>query len=312
MKFSLVMNVLLVLVVLPYVGLGAPIRGETSSAAQGHERQQLKAAAAITEASAAAANSQVQMFPGSFPPGVKFAAPGPNWLTDPSETLLFLPIGVSKDLPLTKLKFLCDGKSILVLSTLTPEVEVGRAEKEFKLLLKALKSEAKGDEAQLENKLVEWYKSEQDDEVQALVSETLYALREVRHNKANANKEVATVPLGVLVQRASNVLSTSESSLHPLHHTSSSTSGNSKRPGSAVSLLGQRMGAARIIKESFLVDMPVPHDPLRVFALQKTPEEYFVCYMFDPSKWGLGKDVAHEQLPFKSLNIFDMKGNALT
>eukprot|EP00746_Dinoflagellata_sp_MGD_P014461 gnl/MRDRNA2_/MRDRNA2_131690_c0_seq1.p1 gnl/MRDRNA2_/MRDRNA2_131690_c0~~gnl/MRDRNA2_/MRDRNA2_131690_c0_seq1.p1 ORF type:complete len:313 (+),score=86.46 gnl/MRDRNA2_/MRDRNA2_131690_c0_seq1:104-1042(+) len=312
MKFLMARTVLVNLAFLSYVGLGAPVRGTVSSAVQGHEEQHLKAAAAVNAASDAAANSQVQMFPGNFPPGVKFAAPGPNWLTDATETLLFLPIGVSKELPVTNLKFLCDGKSILVLSTLTPEVEVGRAEKEFKLLLKAMKSETQGDEAKLVNKLTEWYNSEEDAEVKAYVSETLYGLREVQQQKASANKEVVTVPLGVLVQRASKAIATSESSLHPIHNATPSSSRDGKQRASALSLLSQHNGAARIIKESFLVEMPVPHDPRRVFALQRNSEEYFVCYTFNPDNWGLGDDVAHEQLPYKTLKIYDMKGNPLT
>jgi hypothetical protein len=312
MKFFTARTDLVVLAVFSFVGLGASVRPAVSSGVQGHEKQQLKAAAAVNAASDAAAKSQVQMFPGSFPPGVKFAAPGPNWLTDASETLLFLPIGVSKELPLANLKFLCDGKSVLVLSTLTPEVETGRAEKEFKLLLKAMKSEAQGDEPKLESKLLDWYNSEEDPEVKAYVSETLYGLREVQHQKASASKEVVTVPLGVLVQRASKVLSEFESSLHPIRNTNPSSSRSSKQRRSELSLLSQRISAARIIKESFLVDMPVPHDPRRVFALQRNPEEYFICYVFNPDNWGLGDDVAREQLPYKTLKIYDMKGNPLT
>lgn len=310
-SFSAVKLILLPIIYLLHEGLGAPVRGATGSVAQGQggEKTHLKAAAAVTAASNAASKARVSLFPAAFPPGVKFAAPGANWLTDPSETLLFLPISVSKELPLKNLKMLCDGQSILVLSTVQPDIEVNKAERKFKLLLEALKSEAKGDEKKLENELNEWYKSEQDDEVKALVGETLYGLREVMYHKANDNKRVSTVPLGALVQRAAAVLSSStlHKFLQATHSTGNSTA-KGKQGMSALSLRSQRDDAARIIKESFMVEMPVPHDPLHVFALQKTPEEYFVAYVFNPANWGKGDHIAHEQLPFKKLNIFDMKG----
>lgn len=310
---------LLLLICLPYAGLGAPVRGITGSIIKDDSDRQkhLKAAAAVTAAHKAALKTQTSLFPDSFPPGVKFAAPGPNWLTDPDETILFLPIGVSKELPIEDLKIMSDGTSILVLSTIQPKIEEGRAEREFKLLLEALKSKAKGDETKLESELSDWYQSEQDAEVKSLVGETLFGLREVMRDKANKSKRATTVPFRALVQRSAKVLSSS--SLHNFLQVNVTTdsSRRSKQGGSTSSLLGQRklndtkLGAARIIKESFQVDMPVPHNPLGIFALQRSPEEYFICYTFNPDNWGLGDEVAQEQLPFKKIKIYDMSGKFL-
>merc|ERR1712023_258728 len=103
----------------------------------------------------------------------------------------------------------------------------------------------------------EWYKDENDVQVKALVGRTLAGLRDVRQQKAHTEKRAVTVPIRTLSLIASSTfLSGALSPLFPVE-----SSGGPRPTSTALLSSAHAAGTARIIEESFLVEMPVQQDP---------------------------------------------------
>jgi len=124
------------------------------------------------------------------------AVPG-EWLTDAKKNFIFLPIRIPKTLPLNEVKLLTDGRSILVNVVERPvEAPEDEATKKFRLLLDALKDQAKGDETMLLSKLEEWEGDEDNSKVKDLIRSAMGTLHKVQ--KHSTMPKAITVPLNTL------------------------------------------------------------------------------------------------------------------
>jgi len=99
-----------------------------------------------------------------------------HWLTDPKKAMIFLPIKIPKAMPLDEIKFLTDGRSLLMNVVARPsEAPEDASTKKYREILEAFKFETKGDLKALDAKLKQWGADEDDPKVQALIHSALAA-----------------------------------------------------------------------------------------------------------------------------------------
>lgn len=171
---------------------GASVRG-----AADHAHDAMDAAEAATGRSiltSALQDALGQISVREFTEEPSIAVPG-EWLADAKKSFVFLPLKVPKDLPLSDVKILTDGRSLLVNIVGRPAVhEEDEATKKFRLVLGAFKDETKGNQKALVGKLKEWQADEDDRKVQLLIRDTLASLGAVAHHSPRS----LTIPLNEL------------------------------------------------------------------------------------------------------------------
>jgi len=261
----------------------------------------------------------------------EIAVPG-MWMTDAKEKFLFLPLTVPKDLPLKRCKIMSNGDSILVVITEKVEEEPEtQAMTKYKLLVDAIKEESNHDEKLLKTKLQTWYETEEDDEVKVHIKAALDSLIKVREMKKNTEPRTVSVPMGLLVKQAEADLKNgnlvplvqkkssflqlrasgmgaptlatevdqAEHSLTSLHKAMSSS-----KTGGKADL------QAKIIKESFAVEIPYPVPMEEVFILQSKPDELLISMPFEKNSLE-AQGVSTGGKPFQRVPVFSMKGEQI-
>lgn len=203
----------------------------------------------------------------------EIVVPG-EWLTDEADSFLFLPLEVPKDIPPDQCKIMSNGDSLLVVVTEKPQDEPEtNAVKKYKLVMEAIKVEARDDESLLKSKLQTWLETEDDDEVEALIRAALDSLTKVHLAKNNTRPRSIAVKLGLLQQasRPSGAPGLSKevtSALPALRRLSRESEAGSQAGG-----LDRSSGVLqqKVIRESFAVEIPYPVPKEQVFVLKTQP-----------------------------------------
>jgi len=203
------------------------------------------------------ANVDKQRKPGE-PVKPEVVIPG-EWLMDAAQHFLFLPLSVPADVPIAQCKVMSNGDSLLVVVTEKPQEEPDtNALKKYKLVIEAIKGETMHDEALLQEKLNSWIETEDDDEVKVHIQAAIDSLVKVKQAKSAASHKAISVPLGAA--KSKNAVGAAEKSASFLqnkqvhhHHT------------------------ARVIKESFAVEIPYPIASERIALLRTNPTTLMVA-----------------------------------
>lgn len=214
------------------------------------------------------------------PPGdavvPEIVVPG-EWLTDETDSFLFLPLDVPGGIPPDQCKIMSNGDSLLVVVTEKPQVEPEtNAVKKYKLIMEAIKDEARDDEGLLVSKLRTWLDTEEDDEVGVLIRSALDSLAQVHLAKNNTKPRALSVKLGLLEEDAAEVASGGDPVLKDevtrafpalrrlaRHAGSGADTGRQERASGTLQ--------QKVIKESFAVEIPYPVPKEQVFVLRARP-----------------------------------------
>jgi len=190
-----------------------------------------------------------------------------EWMTDPSEHFLILPLTIPADMALPLLKVMTNGQSVLVVVTEKPKEEpTTKAMLKYKLIVEAIKKEAGHDEKFLQNKLQAWQDTEDDDEVKVHIKAALDSLVHVRATKAKDTAQTVSVSLGSVpkghnshtsLAEVSTVLRGADRHIHHHHH------------------------YAKIIKESFAVEIPYPVPTENIVLISTIPGMVVVAMPLD-------------------------------
>lgn len=191
-----------------------------------------------------------------------------EWMTDPSDHFLFLPLTVPADMAATQLKVMTNGESLLVVVTERPKEEPEtNALRKYKLVVEAIKTEVGHDEDLLVTKLQTWLDTEDDDEVKQHIQAALDSLVHVRKSKDKDSTKSVSVSLGMPHHAdASSLLELSETPL-------------AAKPVAAAQVTTLRGAGqhihhhhhARVIKESFAVEVPYPVPTENILLLNTKP-----------------------------------------
>jgi len=167
---------------------------------------------------------------------------------------------------------------LLVVVTEKPKDEPEtNAMKKYKLVMEAIKDEAKSDEKLLRAKLQMWMDTEDDEEVTVLIKSALDSLAQVNLAKSNATPRAISVKLGLLQESAGEIYNGSTPilsrevtralpALQRLAHSAEDVQARSAGKASASGILQQK-----IIKESFAVEIPYPVPREQIFVLKTRP-----------------------------------------
>lgn len=206
----------------------------------------------------------------------EIVVPG-EWLTDEKDSFLFLPLDVPGDIPPDQCKIMSNGDSLLVIVTEKPQDEPEtNAVKKYKLIMEAIKDEAREDESLLVSKLHTWLDTEEDDEVSVLIRSALDSLAQVHLAKNNTKPRAISVKLGLLEEDATEVgsgdnpilkreLTSALPALRRLATHSGSDAGTVRGEKESGTL------QQKVIKESFAVQIPYPVPKEQVFVLKARP-----------------------------------------
>jgi hypothetical protein len=209
----------------------------------------------------------------------EIVVPG-EWLTDEKDSFLFLPLDVPRYIQPDQCKIMSNGDSLLVIVTEKPQDEPEtNAVKKYKLIMEAIKDEARENESLLVSKLHTWLDTEDDDEVSVLIRSALDSLAQVHLAKNNTKPRAMSVklgPLGLLEEAATEVasgdnpilkreLTRALPALRRLARHSGSDAGTVRREKESGTL------QQKVIKESFAVQIPYPVPKEQVFVLKTRP-----------------------------------------
>jgi hypothetical protein len=207
-----------------------------------------------------------------------------EWMTDEAEHFLFLPLTVPEDAKMQECKVMANGESLLIVVTERPQEEPEtNALRKYKLVVEAIKKEAVHDEALLQAKLQTWLDTEDDDEVKAYVRSALDSMSKVQEAKRTSSPKAISVSLGVPHSAASSLLE-----LDAAPNSSAATIAPAAAPraltavlrGSADHHQHHHQLKARIIKESFAVEVPYPVPSDRIALLRTNPTTLVVAMPF--------------------------------
>jgi hypothetical protein len=208
-----------------------------------------------------------------------------EWMTDEAEHFLFLPLTVPEDAAMQQCKVMANGESLLIVVTERPQEEPEtNALRKYKLVVEAIKKEAVHDEALLQAKLQTWLDTEEDDEVKAYVRSALDSMSKVQEAKRTASPKSISVSLGVPHSAAASLLE-----LGTAPNASQSVIASPAAPpralpavlrGSADHHQHHHQLKARIIKESFAVEVPYPVPSERIALLRTNPTTLVVAMPF--------------------------------
>lgn len=243
-----------------------------------------------------------------------------EWLTDATEKFLFLPLTVPNDIKLDHCKVMSNGDSILVVVTETPDEEPEtKALSKYKLLVDAIKSEVKGDEAQLKMKLQSWFDTESDVEVRMHVKAALDSLTSVQGAKINTTPRIVSVPLGMLAKQAGQALQASPATAflaRAAAHNASLPAKETDEEREAEHVLAHlhhatnRAKKVGIIKESFAIEIPYPVPVERVFMLQTNPGTLIVSMPLMRESLS-AQGISTGGKPFNRVPVFAVDGQHL-
>jgi len=186
-----------------------------------------------------------------------------EWLMDKAQHFLFLPLSVPADVPIAQCKVMSNGDSLLVVVTEKPQEEPDtNALKKYKLVIEAIKSETNHDESLLQEKLKSWIETEDDDEVKVHIQAAMDSLVKVQQGKSAAAHKTISVPLGA---------AKSKNAVGAQKHTAAK---------SASFLQNKQVHhhhTARVIKESFAVEIPYPIGSERIALVRTNPTTLMVA-----------------------------------
>lgn len=187
-----------------------------------------------------------------------------EWTTDAAEHFLFLPLTVPSNVAMEQCKVMTNGDSLLVVLTERPQEEPEtQALRKYKLVVEAIKKETVHDEALLKNKLQTWFETEDDDEVKVHIQAALDSLSDVRKAKKETAPKSVSVSLGIphhsLLELAPEM---------PPHALPAVLRGTKH---------DQHHHHAKIIKESFAVEIPYPVPTERIVMLRTSPTTLMVA-----------------------------------
>jgi len=227
-----------------------------------------------------------------------------EWMTDPSDHFLFLPLTVPADMAATQLKVMTNGESLLVVVTERPKEEPEtNALRKYKLVVEAIKTEVGHDEDLLVTKLQTWLDTEDDDEVKQHIQAALDSLVHVRKSKDKDSTKSVSVSLGMPHHAdASSLLELSETPL-------------AAKPVAAAQVTTLRGAGqhihhhhhARVIKESFAVEIPYPVSSENII-LVKTKPTTLIAVMPLVRKSLEAKGISTGGKPFNRVPVFDGVG----
>lgn len=231
-----------------------------------------------------------------------------EWVTDKAEKFLFLPLTVPSDMSLSQLKVMANGESLLVVVTEQPKEEPEtNALRKYKLVVEAIKKEVGHDEELLQSKLQTWLETEDDDEVKPHIRAALDSLVQVRLAKDKESGKSVSVSLGMprSSKGASSLLEqlsiphASEPSV-PVHALSTSLR-------SAGQHNSHRHHAARVIKESFAVEIPYPVPVEHIVLLNTKPTMLMVAMPLERNSLE-ASGISTGGKPFNRIPVFNDAG----
>jgi len=204
-----------------------------------------------------------------------------EWKTDHADHFLFLPLTVPAQMR-AQAKVMTNGQQLLIVVTERPEEEPEtKALQKYKLVMEALKQEALHDESLLQGKLQTWLDTEDDDEVKVHIQAAVNSLNKIRDAKKKVADKSVSVPLGVPHAKSLLELSSTPNASKPI--VKASVAPPHALPallrGAAVSEHSQhqRHYAAKVIKESFAIEIPFPVPTDQVVVLQASPTTMMVA-----------------------------------
>lgn len=241
-----------------------------------------------------------------------------EWKTDPADHFLFLPLTVPADMR-AQSKVMTNGQSLLIVVTERPEEQPEtNALKKYKLVLEALKSEVKHDESLLQGKLQTWLDTEDDDEVKVHIQSALDSLKGIRQAKQKAAPVDVSVSLGTQGTPHSGgksllELDAGRNISKPLTKPAESTSHAlpSLLRGVSRHSQEQRHHVAKVIKESFAVEIPFPVATEQVVVLQIGSSTLMVVMPL-VRKSLEASGISTGGKPFERVPVFDSKGVWIT
>lgn len=189
-----------------------------------------------------------------------------EWMMDNAQKFLFLPLTVPADMSASQVKVMSNGESLLVVVTEQPKEEPEtNALRKYKLVIEAIKKETGHDEALLQTKLQTWFETEDDDEVKPHIRAALDSLIRVRSAKKQESTKSVSVSLGMPQKK-------SASSLMQLSAVPAASVPSTPVHSLSASLRGQKQAqhrhrVAKVIKESFAVEIPYPVPTERIVLI---------------------------------------------
>jgi hypothetical protein len=213
----------------------------------------------------------------------RIVIPG-EWMTDQADHFLFLPLTVPANVAMPQCKVMSNGESLLIVVTERPQEEPEtNALRKYKLVVEAIKKEAVHDEALLQAKLQTWLDTEDDDEVKVHIQAALDSMNKVQKAKRTASPKTISVSLGLPHGGAA------ASSLLELPSAPNASTPVVAAPAAPVHALPALLrgattqkhhhhsSTARIIKESFAVEIPYPVPTERIVILKTNPTTLMVA-----------------------------------
>lgn len=231
-----------------------------------------------------------------------------EWVTDPTKQFLFLPLTIPADMPVSQLKVMTNGESLLVVCTKLPKQEPEtQALRKYKLVIEALKKETEPDEKLLQSKLQTWFDTEDDDEVKTHIKAALDSLIHVRKAKDKDNHHPISVSLG-MPKKSAGAASLLELSAAPIV----------SKPAAAANAfpsvlrgtsqhIHHHHHATRIIKESFAVEIPFPVPTEKIVMLNTKAGTMMVAMPLDRHSME-AKGISTGGKPFLRIPVFNSMG----